>query len=183
MKGLPVTVRLLDPPLHEFLPHEVDAQKSMAKDLGVSFAEVKRRVSMLHEMNPMLGHRGCRLAITYPEIATMQARAITEAAIQCLKKGVKARPEIMIPLIGTRRELEILRELILDTHRDGDEGEEVHREARYSGRHDDRDPPGGAHRRRGRGSRGLLQFRHQRPHADGLRLQPGRLPACSCPST
>ena len=115
MKGLPVTVRLLDPPLHEFLPHDVDAQKAMAKDLGVSFSEVKRRVSMLHEMNPMLGHRGCRLAITYPEIATMQARAITEATIQCLKKGVKARPEIMVPLIGTRRELEILRELILDT--------------------------------------------------------------------
>ena len=79
------------------------------------FSEVKRRVSMLHEMNPMLGHRGCRLAITYPEIATMQARAITEATIQCLKKGVKARPEIMVPLIGTRRELEILRELILET--------------------------------------------------------------------
>ena len=115
MKGLPVTVRLLDPPLHEFLPHEVDAQKAMAKDLGVSFSEVRRRVSMLHEMNPMLGHRGCRLAITYPEIAKMQARAITEATIQCLKKGVKARPEIMVPLIGTRKELEILRELILET--------------------------------------------------------------------
>jgi pyruvate,orthophosphate dikinase len=130
MKGLPVTVRLLDPPLHEFLPHEVDAQKAMAKDLGVPFSEVKRRVSMLHEMNPMLGHRGCRLAITYPEIAKMQARAITEATIQCLKKGVKARPEIMVPLIGTRRELEILRELILETIAT------VKREKKYQGKLD-----------------------------------------------
>ncbi len=114
MKGLPVTIRLLDPPLHEFLPHEVKAQKEMAKDLGVSFKDVERRVAMLHEMNPMLGHRGCRLAITYPEIAAMQARAITEAAIACKQKKIDARPEIMVPLIGTRRELEILREQILE---------------------------------------------------------------------
>ena len=114
MKGLPVTIRLLDPPLHEFLPHELKAQKAMAKDLGVSLKDVERRVAMLHEMNPMLGHRGCRLAITYPEIASMQARAITEAAIACKKKKIDARPEIMVPLIGTRRELEILREQILE---------------------------------------------------------------------
>ncbi len=114
MKGLPVTIRLLDPPLHEFLPHEAKAQKEMAKDLGVSLKDVERRVAMLHEMNPMLGHRGCRLAITYPEIAAMQARAITEAAIACKKKKIDARPEIMVPLIGTRKELDILRTLILE---------------------------------------------------------------------
>ena len=114
MKGLPVTVRLLDPPLHEFLPHEKDAQKALAKELGVKPSVVARRVGMLHEMNPMLGHRGCRLAITYPEIARMQARAITEATIRCRKKKIDARPEIMVPLIGTREELAILREEILE---------------------------------------------------------------------
>ena len=114
MKGLPVTVRLLDPPLHEFLPHEKDAQRALAKELGVKPAAVAHRVSMLHEMNPMLGHRGCRLAITYPEIARMQAKAITEAAIRCRKKKIDARPEIMVPLIGTRAELAILREEILE---------------------------------------------------------------------
>jgi pyruvate,orthophosphate dikinase len=113
MSGLPVTVRLLDPPLHEFLPHEKEAQKMLAKELGVKPKKIARRVAMLHEMNPMLGHRGCRLAITYPEIARMQTRAITEATIRCRKKNIDARPEIMVPLIGTRAELAILREEIL----------------------------------------------------------------------
>ena len=130
MKGLPVTIRLLDPPLHEFLPHEAKAQKEMAKDLGVSLKDVERRVAMLHEMNPMLGHRGCRLAITYPEIAAMQARAITEAAIACKKKKIDARPEIMVPLIGTRKELDILRKLILEVIA------EVKKEKKFSGKLD-----------------------------------------------
>ena len=115
MKGLPVTVRLLDPPLHEFLPHEADSQAELAKVLGVKTSVVKNRVSMLHEANPMLGHRGCRLSITYPEILTMQVTAIVEATIQCKKKKVNAIPEIMIPLIGTRKELTILRELAEQT--------------------------------------------------------------------
>ena len=115
MKGCPVTVRLLDPPLHEFLPHEADAQRAMAKQLGIKTADVKRRVSQLHEMNPMLGHRGCRLAVTYPEILVMQVRAIVEAMIACKKKRVDARPEIMIPLVGTRVELAMLRELTEET--------------------------------------------------------------------
>ena len=115
MKGCPVTVRLLDPPLHEFLPHEADAQRAMAKQLGIKPADVKRRVSQLHEMNPMLGHRGCRLAVTYPEILVMQVRAIVEAMIACKKKRVDARPEIMIPLVGTRVELAMLRELTEET--------------------------------------------------------------------
>lgn len=104
MQDLPVTVRLLDPPLHEFVPHEEANQEEMAKELGISADEVKSRVNDLHEMNPMMGHRGCRLGITYPEITEMQARAIIEAAVNLKKKGIKAFPEIMIPLIGTIEE-------------------------------------------------------------------------------
>lgn len=110
MKGLPVTVRLLDPPLHEFLPHDAKGIAEVAKVLGIKPAVVKARVAALHESNPMLGHRGCRLSITYPEILTMQVTAITEAAIACKKKKVDAKPEIMIPLVGTVKELAILRE-------------------------------------------------------------------------
>ncbi len=115
MNGLPVTVRLLDPPLHEFLPHDKTGQADVAKSLGVKPAEVERRVSQLHEANPMLGHRGCRLSITYPEILVMQVTAITEAAINCLKKNLDVRPEIMIPLVGTVQELSILREITQQT--------------------------------------------------------------------
>ena len=109
MNGLPVTVRLLDPPLHEFLPHEAAAQKAMAKELGVKPAEISKRLEGLHESNPMLGHRGCRLSVTYPEILEMQVKAIVEAAINCNKKKIKAQAEIMIPLVGTAGELELLR--------------------------------------------------------------------------
>jgi pyruvate,orthophosphate dikinase len=115
MDGLPVTVRLLDPPLHEFVPHEHAQQEELAREAGVPVAEVKRRVAQLHEHNPMLGHRGCRLAVTYPEILVMQVRAIVEAALHCLEQGIDAQPEIMIPLVGTRRELAILRELTART--------------------------------------------------------------------
>jgi pyruvate, orthophosphate dikinase len=108
MSGLPVTIRLLDPPLHEFLPHEAKSQAEMAKELGISAAEVKQRVDQLHEMNPMLGHRGCRLSVTYPEILEMQVTAITEAVIACKQKDIDAQAEIMIPLVGTARELEVL---------------------------------------------------------------------------
>jgi len=115
MKGLPVTIRLLDPPLHEFLPHDAKSQAEMAKSLGVSPAKVKVRVQQLHEMNPMLGHRGCRLAVTYPEILVMQVTAIVEATILCKKKNVDAQPEIMIPLVGTAAELALLRDLTEQT--------------------------------------------------------------------
>jgi pyruvate,orthophosphate dikinase len=111
MKGLPVTVRLLDPPLHEFLPHDDKSQKEMADLMGVKPAVVKARVSQLHEANPMLGHRGCRLCVTYPEILEMQVRAIVEAAIACKKKKIDARAEIMIPLVGHVNELKSLRKL------------------------------------------------------------------------
>ncbi|MEM9252088.1 MAG: pyruvate, phosphate dikinase [Planctomycetota bacterium] len=109
MKGLPVTVRLLDPPLHEFLPHDAKAQAEIAKELGIKTADVKRRVAALHEANPMLGHRGCRLSVTYPEILDMQVTAIVEAAIACANKKIKAVPEIMIPLVGHKNELSLLR--------------------------------------------------------------------------
>ncbi|MCC9655526.1 pyruvate, phosphate dikinase [Rhodopirellula halodulae] len=112
MKGCPVTVRLLDPPLHEFLPHDTSSQKQMAEELGVKPAEIKKRASALHESNPMLGHRGCRLSVTYPEILEMQVQAIVEAAINCAKKKIDAQPEIMIPLVGTAVELQILREKV-----------------------------------------------------------------------
>jgi len=115
MKRLPVTVRLLDPPLHEFLPHEAKSQAEMAKILGVPLASVKSRVAQLHESNPMLGHRGCRLSVTYPEILEMQVRAITEAAILCKGKKIEAHPEIMIPLVGTAAELKMLRDLAEET--------------------------------------------------------------------
>jgi pyruvate,orthophosphate dikinase len=115
MKGLPVTVRLLDPPLHEFLPNDPESQAELAKDLGVSANKLKRRVAALHESNPMLGHRGCRLSITYPEICVMQTTAIVEAMIECKKNRIDARPEIMVPLIGTAEELRQLRELIVET--------------------------------------------------------------------
>ncbi|HED52751.1 MAG TPA: pyruvate, phosphate dikinase [Phycisphaerales bacterium] len=109
MNGLPVTIRLLDPPLHEFLPHEESAQRELAKTMGVSLNKIKQRVAMLHESNPMLGHRGCRLAVTYPEILRMQVRAIVEAAIECVAEKVRAIPEIMVPLVGTVAELSLLR--------------------------------------------------------------------------
>lgn len=104
MDGFPVTIRLLDPPLHEFVPHEEANQLEMAKEMGIDARKVKDKVESLHEFNPMLGHRGCRLGITYPEITEIQARAIIEAALIVKTKGIKAIPEIMIPLIGTPAE-------------------------------------------------------------------------------
>jgi len=108
MNGLPVTIRLLDPPLHEFLPHEDENQKEMADVMKISIQTVKEKVAALHEFNPMLGHRGCRLAITFPEICRMQARAIMEAACNVKKQGIKVLPEIMVPLVGMKKELDLL---------------------------------------------------------------------------
>ena len=112
MAGYGVTIRLLDPPLHEFVPHEEANQLEMAKEMGISVEQVKNKVESLHEFNPMLGHRGCRLGITYPEITAMQARAIIEAAMNLKAKGVDARPEIMVPLVGTVAELKNQTEII-----------------------------------------------------------------------
>lgn len=115
MHDLPVTVRLLDPPLHEFVPHEDANQKDMAKEMGITLAEVKNKVNDLHEFNPMLGHRGCRLGNTYPEISEMQARAIIEAALNLKVKGIKTFPEIMIPLTGTLEEMKYQETIVRDT--------------------------------------------------------------------
>jgi pyruvate,orthophosphate dikinase len=113
MAGLPVTIRLLDPPLHEFLPHEEAEFEEVAKATGLSVEALQRRAAELHEFNPMLGHRGCRLGVTYPEIYEMQARAIFEAAIEVAEKTGRAPiPEVMIPLVGTRRELELMKAVV-----------------------------------------------------------------------
>jgi pyruvate,orthophosphate dikinase len=130
MKGLPVTIRLLDPPLHEFVPHEDNAQRELAKQMGVTARHIRQRVNALHESNPMLGHRGCRLSISYPEILAMQVRAIVEATIACKRKRIDARPEIMIPLIATARELVMLREMTEQTI------DEVRKEKKYSAKLD-----------------------------------------------
>ena len=112
MEGYPVTIRLLDPPLHEFLPKEQEQLEQVAKDLGISVEELEEIVEALHEFNPMLGHRGCRLAITYPEIAIMQTKAIIGAAIELKKEGMEIEPEIMIPLVGHVNEIKYLKEII-----------------------------------------------------------------------
>ncbi|PID94703.1 MAG: pyruvate, phosphate dikinase [Bacteroidetes bacterium] len=115
MQGLPVTVRLLDPPLHEFVPHEEKNQQEMADEMGLTLKEVQKKVSDLSEVNPMLGHRGCRLGNTYPEISEMQTRAIIEAALNLKAKGIEAKPEIMIPLTGTLQEMKMQEEIVRNT--------------------------------------------------------------------
>ena len=112
MQGLPVTIRLLDPPLHEFVPHELAQQKELAKEMHISTRAVKNKVDELKEFNPMLGHRGCRLGNTYPEITEMQARAIFEAALNLKGKGIEVQPEIMVPLVGTTKEFTLQEEII-----------------------------------------------------------------------
>jgi pyruvate,orthophosphate dikinase len=112
LKGYPATIRFLDPPLHEFLPHTKEQQMDLARKLGISVDKIMHRVHELHEFNPMLGFRGCRLGIKYPEITEMQARAVFEAAAEAQKAGVKAKPEIMIPLVGFRKELDLQVELV-----------------------------------------------------------------------
>ena len=112
LKGYPATIRFLDPPLHEFLPHSKESQEELAQKMGVPVARLHQRVEGLHEFNPMLGFRGCRLGIGYPEISEMQARAVFEAAAQVQKEGIKVRPEIMIPLVGFKRELDLQIEVV-----------------------------------------------------------------------
>ena len=114
MEGLPVTIRFLDPPLHEFLPNKKEEQAEIAKELGVTIEEIAARTAKLHEANPMLGHRGCRLGITYPEINEMQARAVFEAAVEVMNKtGNTIVPEIMIPLVGTKKELDLAKAVVV----------------------------------------------------------------------
>jgi pyruvate,orthophosphate dikinase len=112
LKGFPATIRLLDPPLHEFLPHTMELQIVLAEKIGIKVETVIQRVAELHEFNPMLGHRGCRLGIAYPEITEMQARAIFEAAAEVLKKKIPVKPEIMIPLVGYQKEFDLQAEIV-----------------------------------------------------------------------
>lgn len=115
MEGFPVTIRLLDPPLHEFLPHQDSEIKEIAKEMGVPFDTLKAKVESMKEFNPMLGHRGCRLGITYPEVYEMQVRAIMEAACELVKGGIAVKPEIMVPLVGEVKELGLLKKIIVET--------------------------------------------------------------------
>ena len=112
LKGLPATIRFLDPPLHEFLPHEEPAQKDLAAKMGVPVEKIQQRVKELAEFNPMLGFRGCRLGIVFPEISEMQSRAVFEAAAEVQKSGVKVKPEVMIPLVGFKKELDLQVEIV-----------------------------------------------------------------------
>jgi pyruvate,orthophosphate dikinase len=115
MGGRPVTIRTLDPPLHEFLPHDEAGIQDLARATGKSVEAIKARIADLHESNPMLGHRGCRLGISYPEITEMQARAVFEAACEVAKEGINVEPEVMIPLVGTKRELDLQGSLVRAT--------------------------------------------------------------------
>jgi pyruvate,orthophosphate dikinase len=107
LKGLPATIRFLDPPLHEFLPHDHGSQQLLSEKMGIKVEKIALRVKELHEFNPMLGFRGCRLGLVYSEISEMQARAVFEAAAEVMKKGIKVKPEIMIPLVGFKKELDL----------------------------------------------------------------------------
>ncbi len=115
MAGRPVTIRFLDPPLHEFVPHKDEEIAELAKNMGLTFEELKATVEGLHEFNPMMGHRGCRLAVTYPEIAEMQTQAVIEAALAVRKKGIEVVPEIMIPLVGEIKELKYVKDIVVET--------------------------------------------------------------------
>jgi len=112
LKGLPATIRFLDPPLHEFLPHDPAAQNDLAEKMGVPVGKIQQRVKELHEFNPMLGFRGCRLGLVHSEISEMQSRAVFEAAAEVQKQGIKVKPEIMIPLVGFKRELDLQVEVV-----------------------------------------------------------------------
>ena len=184
MHGHPVTIRTLDPPLHEFLPKREELMVQIATlqaKGGVgeparrsrSLSKMLRAVEELHEFNPMLGHRGCRLGITYPEITRMQARAIFEAAVQVARKGTPVKPEVMIPLVG---HVEELRRQADDRARGGGggAGQGAGGEGRLPRGHHDRGPARRGHRGRDREGGRVLLLRHQRPHPDGLRPEPRR---------
>ncbi len=190
MRGKPVTIRLLDPPLHEFLPHGEEEIAEVAQAMGVEPRKIADRAKELAEFNPMLGFRGCRIAIAYPEIAEMQARAIFEAAAEAASStGEPVVPEVMVPLIATKAEFDLVKARIDAMAQGRDEREAG--QADLSGRHDDRVAARRAAGRRDRRDRGILLVRHQRPDADDLwhfTRRRGELPrhlhrsAASCPA-
>ena len=159
LKGLPATIRFLDPPLHEFLPHAKEQQLDLANKLGIPVEKIIARVNELHEFNPMLGFRGCRLGIKYPEITRMQARAVFEAAAQCVKAKFPCKPEIMIPLVGFKKELDLQVEIVHAVAKQVEAEQEG--EAHLQRRHDDRSAARCAYCRRNRAHGRVLQLRHQ----------------------
>ena len=162
--GRPVTIRTIDPPLHEFLPHDAEGQAELAAQMGIPAQRVRARVEALHEFNPMLGFRGCRLGIVFPEITEMQARAIFEAAADVKAAGGEVRPEVMIPLVGHVKELQLQAEVVRRVA--GEVMQERGVRFAVPRRHHDRGPARRAHRRRHRRGRRVLLLRHQRPDAD-----------------
>ncbi len=181
LKGFPATIRFLDPPLHEFLPNTPESQQDLAKKLGIPVERITQRVSELHEFNPMLGFRGCRLGIKYPEITAMQARAVFEAAADANKQGFKAKPEIMIPLVGFKRELDLQVAVVHEVAR----AVQAEKKAKiaYSVGTMIEIPRGALTADEIAADGRVLQLRHERPHADlprhvprRLRLLPRRLP-------
>ena len=181
MNGLPVTIRTLDPPLHEFLPKREELMVEIAtleatKKKSPKISQLKKLLEVvegLHEFNPMLGLRGCRLGIMYPEITEMQARAIFEAACDCKKKGIEAKPEVMIPLVGDVKELIAQKEIVNRVA--GEVFAKKGIKSRVFGGNDDRVASGSAVGRRNRPGSRVLQLRHQRPYPDDLRDFPRRL--------
>ena len=172
MQGLPVTIRFLDPPLHEFVPHTEEEIKELSEDMHISVEEIHNVIDSLHEFNPMMGHRGCRLAVSYPEIAEMQTTAVIRAAINVSRKHPDwdIVPEIMIPLVGEVKELAYVK-----IHRHQGCRRDHRQRGRsdsLQGRYHDRDPARGRHRRRDCAGSGVLLLRHQRPDPDDLWLQP-----------
>jgi pyruvate,orthophosphate dikinase len=172
LKGLPATIRLLDPPLHEFLPHSTKQQAELAQKLGVTADKIAHRVEALHEFNPMLGHRGCRLGIAYPEITEMQARAIFEAAAVVAKKKIKVKPEVMIPLVGFKKELDLQVEIVNRVAKEVMAEQKV--KIDYMVGTMIEVPRGALTADEIARDRPVLQLRHERPHPDRTRHQPRR---------
>ena len=172
MNGLPVTVRLLDPPLHEFVPQDKEAVAQLAAALNIKPADIEKHGESLHEVNPMMGHRGIRLGITYPEVTEMQIRAIFEAAAELIEEGKDAKPEIMVPVTCNVKEIDVTKVIVDRVHAEVKAGHGRRREVPL--RHDDRDSAGLPAGRPDGEDGAVLLLRHQRPHADELRLQPRR---------
>ena len=172
MNGLPVTIRLLDPPLHEFVPQDKAPQAELAKALGIKPAEIRKRGEQLHETNPMMGHRGIRLGVTYPEVTEMQVRAIFEAAAELIHAGKDARPEIMVPVTCDVRELDVTKVIVDRVH------EEVKArlgvDVKYLYGTMIEIPRACLLADRMAKTAAVLLVRHERPDADDFRLQPRR---------
>jgi pyruvate,orthophosphate dikinase len=171
MEGLPVTFRLLDPPLHEFVPQSEEKQKELAKSLGIKVEDVKKRGEALHESNPMMGHRGVRLGITYPEVTEMQVRAIFEAAAELLKEGKKVHPEIMVPVTCDVRELDYTKKIVDRIYEEVLKASGLKKIDYHYGTMIEIPRAALLADKMARTCR-VLQLRHQRPDPDGLRVQP-----------